>query len=378
MKNLSLKTYENRLNWMIRLRFLMIIIITVISSLSLITGNNFGIDSRSVRFVFLINILFIIINFILLAYQLYITKRKHLTIDQSHFNYLSFIHVDFDIIYVISIIYITGGLDSRFLLLLTYNIITMSFLVPGFRTYIYSAIVLILLTLTSSHISVVGQSPYLKFSFTNPMPDMVYIFFIYIFSVYIAKYVSNRIYEKQKELNDLYEKAYKMSITDSLTGLYDQRYFRLAASDAIDIAEETNHQLAVVMIDLDNFKSFNDHNGHLIGSRALKEISDIIKGSFRKTDILAKYGGDEFVILMRDIDDEFIIPTLRRFAHNIRTHDFSPEHPDYNHITASMGVAVFPRNGSTVATLIDRADKALYRVKNTGKDRLMLYDNIKE
>ena len=273
---------------------------------------------------------------------------------------------------------LTGGIKSHFHFLLIYNIVTTTFIISGMKSYFYSFIVLFLLFVSSIKYSIISTFPYIYLEPINPLPEMAFIIIIYIFAVYISKYVSNKIYEKQEELNLLYEKAYYLSITDRLTGLYDQTYFRIAASDAIEIAQENHNELAIIMMDLDNFKEFNDSNGHLLGSSALQHIAEIIRSSFRKTDILAKYGGDEFIILMRDIDEEYIIPTFRRLQKRLLTHDFNPINPSNNEITASLGISLFPGDGNNISELIGKADKALYYVKNKGKNNLMLYNKIKE
>lgn len=371
-------TYQERLSWLIRLRFVLIVLVGFLLSLSLFRMSLINFPPENLKTLFILNMTALGVNAMLAFYQTYIIQWKHLIMDENHFNYISLIHIDFDIVYIILLIALSGGLHSRFLFLLIYNIITTTFLISGFRSYFYSFLMLFLLALTSISFFTVPSFPYINFHMTNPLPDMIFISIIYIFAVYISKYVSSKLYEKQEELNALYEETYNLSITDRLTGLFDQTYFRIAASDALDIARVNNNTFAIVMMDLDNFKAFNDSNGHLSGSRALQEIAELIRKSFRKTDILAKYGGDEFIMLMRDIDEDYILPTLRRFQEKLEAYDFNPGGEGFNTITASIGISVFPGDGESLQTLMRKADKALYHVKDKGKNGLLLYKDIKE
>ncbi len=367
--------YE-KLLWLIKLRFLLILLITALSGIFYLQNSSINYFHKiNPTTMLLINSGAIIINLFFYLDLQYIIEKKRLIINDEYFNYLGFLQIDFDIIYIISVIILTGNIESPFLLLLFYNIITSSFIIKGKISYIYSFLTLILLLLTRIHLIVLPEKPFVNLCFSEFKLKTVYIAIIYLFAVYIAKYVSNKIDEKQEELNELYQKTYQISITDRLTGLYDQTYFRMAAQDAIDIARENNSKLAIVMIDLDNFKHFNDSNGHLLGSKALQDIADIMRSVFRKTDLKAKYGGDEFIILMRDIDEEYIETVINRFRNKILNHDFAPGR-EYNQITASIGVSFFPRDGKNISELIDNADKALYYVKNRGKNQLMFFYNI--
>ncbi|MCK4524222.1 GGDEF domain-containing protein [candidate division WOR-3 bacterium] len=371
-------TYSEKLIWLIKLRFILIVIVSFLVVLAAFGPSFLNFPPQNIPLLIVINLSALCINLIFLIFHKYIILQRKLTVDENYFNYLSFIHIDFDIIYIILLIALTGGIRSHFHFLLIYNIVTTTFIISGMKSYFYSFIVLFLLFVSSIKYSFISTFPYIYLETTNPLPEMAFIIIIYFFAVYISKYVSNKIYEKQEELNVLYEKAYYLSITDRLTGLYDQTYFRIAASDAIEIAQENHNELAIIMMDLDNFKEFNDSNGHLLGSSALQHIAEIIRSSFRKTDILAKYGGDEFIILMRDIDEEYIIPTLRRLQKKLLTHDFNPINPSNNEITASLGISLFPGDSNNISELIGKADKALYYVKDKGKNNLMLYNKIKE
>ncbi len=366
----------SKITWLINLRFLLILLVSSLLTLSIVT-NKIYFFTFNRNLIYLINLIALIINFFFVFDLYYLKKKKHVMIDDSHFSHLGLIHIDFDIVYIVSIVFLTGGFESPFILLLMYNIVTSTFIVPTNQTYFYSLLTLLLLFATNLNFKIIPEFPFIDTRSLGISMKIVYIGLIYTFAVYISRYVSLKIAEKQNELNILYDKTYRLSITDRLTGLYDQTYFRLAAADALSIASVNGNPIVIVMLDLDNFKAFNDRNGHLTGSRALQEIAEIMRTSFRKTDMLGKYGGDEFVILMRDIEKEYIAGVLERFQAKIRQHNFSNSGDGFEGITASLGVALFPQNGSTVSELINKADKALYAVKESGKNRLVFFDDLK-
>lgn len=366
----------SKITWLINLRFLLIFLVSSLLTLSIVT-NKIYFFTFNRNLIYLINLIALIINFFFVFDLYYLKKKKHVMIDDSHFRHLGLIHIDFDIVYIVSIVFLTGGFESPFILLLMYNIVTSTFIVPTNQTYFYSLLTLLLLFATNLNFKITPVFPFVDTRSLGISMKIVYIGLIYTFAVYISRYVSLKIAEKQNELNLLYEKTYRLSITDRLTGLYDQTYFRLAAADALSIASVNGNSIVIVMLDLDNFKAFNDRNGHLTGSRALQEIAEIMRNSFRKTDMLGKYGGDEFVILMRDIEKEYIEGVLERFQTKIREHNFDNSGDKFEGITASLGIALFPENGSTVNELINKADKALYAVKESGKNKLVFFDDLK-
>lgn len=368
--------YEKIL-WLINLRFLLIFIITLLYLVFHFYKLQIGIFSLYNNLM-VWNLISLLINLFFLIDIKYLKNSKHIMMDESNFAYIGMIHIDFDIIYIVITILMTGGLESPLILLFIYNIITVSFIISGNSIYFYTSIMLILLFLTGFRFSVIQEFPFITFSFISDLSKLMFTLVIYAFITYISRYISKRLSLKQEELNALYERTYRLSITDRLTGLYDQTYFRVASSDALEIAGIGNNMICVVMFDIDNFKDFNDTNGHLYGSRALLEIADIMRNSFRKTDILGKYGGDEFIILMRDIEPEYVPYILERFKKRINIHDFNPETKTISHLTVSLGASIFPDDGMTIEALIDKADKALYYAKKMGKNQLFIFNDIKK
>lgn len=164
-----------------------------------------------------------------------------------------------------------------------------------------------------------------------------------------------------------------LSQTDDLTGLLNMRAFNNIMEKEIARVTRYTHPFTVVMIDVDNLKSINDQYGHTTGSRLITTIAQSIKDSVRTTDVLARYGGDEFVVLMTHTSTE----QARMAAERIRTaiHNTSFDMKS-NRIstTVSVGIASFPDGVTDAAEVLDKADIALYKSKQSGRDRVTYYD----
>ncbi|HCP16171.1 MAG: GGDEF domain-containing protein [bacterium] len=368
--------YE-KLFWLINIRTILLTSLAIIFFFLHIFGIKIN-NTFSPKYLFFLQITSIIVNLFLYLDLKYLQKNKHLMMNEENFKYLGMIQIDFDILYTILTIFLSGGIKSPLLFLFIYNIITSNFLIQDRNTLFYIIVLLILISLSAFGFTFKQTFPYIEYRTLEKFENMVLISLMYFFLFYLSKYVSEKLNQKQEELNHLYQETYKLSITDRLTGLYDQTYFRVSAKDAIDIAKANNNKIAIVMFDIDNFKEFNDTNGHLMGSRALIQIAQIMKQTFRKTDILGKYGGDEFILLLKDIDENYITFVLERFKSKIENFNFNPETSKVSHLTISIGVSFFPKDGDDLETLIDKADKALYIAKNLGKNNLFVFEDSKK
>jgi diguanylate cyclase (GGDEF)-like protein len=167
----------------------------------------------------------------------------------------------------------------------------------------------------------------------------------------------------------------KISITDPLTDLYNRRFFQDRISEEIERARRHSHSVSLIMLDIDNFKNYNDTYGHLAGDEALRLTAGIIKNSVRNIDLVARYGGEEFAVILPVTE----ILAARDIAERIRSGVASRYFPDDAlraavKLTASLGIASFPQQADTMLELIGNADKALYMAKITGKNRVALFD----
>ncbi len=169
----------------------------------------------------------------------------------------------------------------------------------------------------------------------------------------------------------LYLKAEQRARIDELTGLYNRRHFDETLTHEIERHSRYGSMLSLIYIDLDNFKKFNDSNGHLAGDKMLTKIGHSIKRATRNVDFAFRYGGDEFAIVMPHTPAEESLTAVERIRKEIAT-----TYGENELITASIGIASWPSDGLTIDQIIDAADKALYHAKRTGGNRSCLVSQM--
>jgi diguanylate cyclase (GGDEF)-like protein len=162
--------------------------------------------------------------------------------------------------------------------------------------------------------------------------------------------------------------AERLSQTDDLTKLHNARYLRQFLLNEIRRARRYGSSVAALFLDLDDFKRINDEHGHLAGSHVLMEMAAVILSSIRDTDAVARYGGDEFVIVLPDTGTELAGQVAERIRHRITRHNFTGGRRLQLSLTASFGVAAFPKHASSPQQLIACADTAMYEAKAANKN----------
>jgi diguanylate cyclase (GGDEF)-like protein len=170
------------------------------------------------------------------------------------------------------------------------------------------------------------------------------------------------------------EELKKISVTDALTGLLNRRYFQERLFEEVERSKRQIKPFTLFIIDIDDFKAFNDRYGHLAGDEALKRVANAIKDAVRSIDVVSRLGGEEFSAILpftTKSDAHVIAERIRRDVAEIR---FMEENiPSDQWLTISLGVAEFPTDANTMDELIDRADKAMYLAKSRGKNRIIEY-----
>ena len=171
----------------------------------------------------------------------------------------------------------------------------------------------------------------------------------------------------------LFQGVEELSITDGLTGLYLLRYFRQRLKEEFYRAERTHGQLSLMILDIDHFKRFNDTYGHPAGDTILTSVAERVLANARKVDLTARYGGDEFVILLPDTAAEEALLLAERLHQAISNEPVILTDKRSIPLTVSIGVATYPTHAATIDELIKRADEALYWIKSHGRNRIRLY-----
>jgi diguanylate cyclase (GGDEF)-like protein len=164
-----------------------------------------------------------------------------------------------------------------------------------------------------------------------------------------------------------------LSITDPLSGIFNRQHFQKRFREEIHRSERYDNIFSFALIDIDDFRLFNETEGHLAGDTVLKEIARIAHGCLRVYDILSRFGGEEFGILMPQTDKEEAFVVAERIRENIKAalRNRWKKFPRPG-ITVSIGIASFPHNGRSVDELTESVDAALYKAKSTGKDRTVV------
>ncbi len=166
----------------------------------------------------------------------------------------------------------------------------------------------------------------------------------------------------------------KLAVTDELTQIYNYRFLKTALRRELKRAARFRQPLSVVMIDVDNLKTYNDINGHLRGSLLLKELAGLFVEQVRSFDVLAKYGGDEFTIILPQTPRDGAMILADRVRATVAEHAFALAPP--GRITVSLGVASFPEDGEDPMALLKAADCALYSAKRHGRNRVECADGM--
>jgi len=174
------------------------------------------------------------------------------------------------------------------------------------------------------------------------------------------------------EKMQIFEKTKKLAITDELTSLYNHRHFVNLFKDELARSKRYKRKLSVILVDIDNFKNYNDTHGHLKGNDALKTISAVMQEGVRDIDVLARYGGEEFGIVLPETDKDEAMECAERIRIAIEKElFFGEDEQPLGRVTASFGVASFPHDGDREHILMDRADVALYKAKSSGRNRVV-------
>jgi diguanylate cyclase (GGDEF)-like protein len=170
------------------------------------------------------------------------------------------------------------------------------------------------------------------------------------------------------EMVELHEHLRKMSITDGLTGLFNHREFYQQLRRELERARRYRHTVSLLIIDVDDFKRFNDRFGHLAGDLALRKISDLLRHCARTTDIAARYGGEEFAVILPESTSSGALMLAERIKTEVAIHNFLPQVPGEVHLTVSIGIYTAEEGAVTEDQIVSYADQAAYSAKDAGKN----------
>lgn len=176
------------------------------------------------------------------------------------------------------------------------------------------------------------------------------------------------------ENSRLYEQTVHQANTDSLTRLWNHGYFQYLLTEELKKAYEDKRELSLIMLDIDNFKNYNDALGHQMGDELLRDVARILKNSCDGKGEVARYGGEEFVVILPNVSKNGALEIAESLRKAIESHEFKGQEVQPNKkLTVSGGISVYPEDALDKGRLIRAADMALYEAKRTGKNKICAY-----
>jgi diguanylate cyclase (GGDEF)-like protein len=169
---------------------------------------------------------------------------------------------------------------------------------------------------------------------------------------------------------DLYAQMEQQALTDALTGCFNRRSFEMQLDRELQLGTRLNQPVALLMLDLDRFKQLNDTVGHDAGDAALRLLADCFRSELRAVDMAARFGGDEFGLILPQAYPDGASIVAERLRERIEEIEIA----GFGHLTASIGIAVFPQDAPSRRELVSAADMALYRAKRAGRNRVVVFD----
>ncbi len=194
-----------------------------------------------------------------------------------------------------------------------------------------------------------------------------------VFNAMVARLRRGR--EKLAAINETLrqknEELHKISITDSLTGLYNRKHLMDTLDKEVARSKRHKHPFALLIIDIDHFKAYNDTYGHLAGDEVLRRLASVFKESIRSCDYAARYGGEEFIFLLPETGAEDGAQAAERIRSRVAEEEFGSDDKPIV-VTVSVGIAAYPKHGDNPKTIVGLADDALYTAKERGRNRVVL------
>lgn len=277
--------------------------------------------------------------------------------DYSLYTTFGILQLDFDLVVLSLLIFFSGGFDSPMLVLFIFYILISSFLVhykKAFRNAITANLLVVVLFFSDAGLILTSAK----------VTSLIAFNLILFFAFFISAYLSKNLRANEEKIGNLLHYTRELSVTDGLTNLYNQAHFFLLLKLQLEKSKRYQTPFALIIFDVDHFKNYNDSNGHLRGSAALRRVGDLMRQIFRSSDILAKYGGDEFVVILPNSDKVGAFLAGDRFRELIEEEPFDGEEQQpLKKMTISLGISSYPEHGQSIEEIIDRADKALYIAK---------------
>ena len=233
--------------------------------------------------------------------------------------------------------------------------------------------VILLTSLNSIEDKIKGQAAGADDFITKPFERVELL--LRVESMLRIKALHDQLTEKIAELEGAKRRLRHLADTDGLTLLYNKRYFDHYLATEVSRAKRYARKLSIVMLDIDHFKQFNDTHGHPTGDALLEQLATLLTRSIRRIDCAARYGGDEFALILPETPQPGAETVARRLHAVVESYRFmDPKGSPLDTVTVSVGAATFPDDAGGIEALIEAADRRLYRAKQGGRNRVALVD----
>lgn len=259
--------------------------------------------------------------------------------------------------FILAVCWFTGRITSPFLSLI-YLILVATSLTQGKRvTYFMAALAM------TSYVFLASE----EFRGLNNLLTKILELFPFMLIAHMGAMLAGETESTRSEIE-------RMSLTDEITGVNNMRNFFLLSEAQEKIAMRSNRPFALCMLDADNLKEINDRYGHMAGTELIRWMATIITSNIRRSDICARYGGDEYVILFNESTKWDAIHIVERILNGMSANPFE-SHGKKLFTTISAGIAGFPEDGPDIRTVMSNADTAMYVSKRSGKNRVTVFDS---
>jgi len=286
----------------------------------------------------------------------YNVNARYGVFSRSYSQFKTFIDLSVFLAFIVAVCWYTGKLTSPFLSLL-YLILMAAALTQGRRiTYLMAG-----LAITSYVLLASADYREINYYLTHILE-----LFPYMLIAHLGGLLADETESARQEVE-------RLSLTDDVTGLNNMRNFFMLADVQEKMAQRYERKFVICMIDADGLKRINDQYGHLAGTELIRQVAAVITGNIRTSDISARYGGDEFVIMFNETTKSDVTVAIERIIGDMAARVF-PFEGSMLSSTISAGLAEFPEDGPDVKSVTVKADQALYVSKRSGKNRLTVYD----
>lgn len=286
----------------------------------------------------------------------YNINARYGVLSRRYSPFKTFVDLMVFLAFIVAVCWYTGRITSPFMSLI-YLILMATSLTQGRRVTYFMAVLAV-----SSYVLLALE----EFRGINDFLTHTLELFPFMLIAHLGAMLAGETESARREVE-------RLSLTDEVTGINNMRHFFILANAQEKLSHRYNRPFAICMIDADNLKKINDQHGHLAGTELIRQVAAMIVSTVRGSDICARYGGDEYVIMFSETSKQDVIAVVERIVSNMATTPFPFEGVALS-TTLSAGLAGYPEDGDDVRTVMANADEAMYVSKRTGKNRLTVFN----